>query len=548
MHLIIKFNDNVYNVNTIKKHEKVESEHGSVIWGIIKPKPNSVAMGQKRIDRINNQINNGIETYAFMASGGKIVGGANILRILDNNQVKNSKELVPTYYHKDLDRCVIGLQLEKIRDTNPDIINELKRFDNPSKNVNLKNQTNPLYVVFDKEYSTDNVYASIIEESDENYDYELTTREKVEKIKSFILTEGFIYPAGFIENFFLALKTKPFVILAGISGTGKTKLAIKFGEAIGATIENGQMNIIPVRPDWSDSSDLIGYKNIKGEFIVGPLLEIMKEANLNKEKVYLVCLDEMNLARVEYYFSDLLSVIETRFWRFKKITSNLILSDEFTRALKSNEYKNIVFPNNLFIIGTVNMDETTHPFSKKVLDRANTIEFTDIDLTILPVNNTKTGKTHFSVAEISPDYLTLKDAFTDDNEQIIKKTVRILVEINNILEKANLHVGYRVRDEICFYMINNDRYSLLTYNQALDFQINQKILPRIQGSDEDIYNVLKELFDYLCKKNIANENGDVRTIISNIVKNNNLEYHCSSRKIAFMLRRFELDGFTSYWV
>ena len=145
----------------------------------------------------------------------------------------------------------------------------------------------------------------------------LTVVERVSYIKSYIESRGFHFPKDLIENFYLSLKTKPFVILAGVSGTGKTKLVKLFAEALGATSANHQFNLIPVRPDWSDPSDLLGYKDLTGAFRPGQLAEVLVEASKadNRNKPYFICLDEMNLARVEHYFSDLLSVIETQEWR-----------------------------------------------------------------------------------------------------------------------------------------------------------------------------------------------------------------------------------------
>jgi len=185
---------------------------------------------------------------------------------------------------------------------------------------------------------------------------EMTVKEKIERIGAYISGKGFRYEDGMIENFWLSLKSKPFVILAGISGTGKTQLVRLFAEAIGA-----EYRMVPVRPDWSDSSDLLGHYNPNGDFVPGRMLKVILEAQKYPEKPFLLCLDEMNLARVEYYLSDFLSVIETRDLRDGRIVSD--------RLLPFDDYGDIRFPENLYLVGTVNMDETTFPFSKKVLDR-----------------------------------------------------------------------------------------------------------------------------------------------------------------------------------
>src|SRR5699024_10599738 len=204
-------------------------------------------------------------------------------------------------------------------------------------------------------------------------DSNLNIKETVDHIHNYILSKGFNYEKDEVINLYLSLKTKPFVILSGISGTGKTKMVQWFAESVGATEENGRFFLIPIRPDWNDGSDLLGYVDIKGEFKEGPLTKVIKKAEKNPELPFFVLLDEMNLARVEYYFSDILSVMESRRWKDGKVTSSNLLSKETAGT-------NIKLSNNLYIIGTVNMDETTHPFSKKVLDRANTIEFNRVDL------------------------------------------------------------------------------------------------------------------------------------------------------------------------
>lgn len=187
-------------------------------------------------------------------------------------------------------------------------------------------------------------------------------------IQSHIRRQGFFFPEHLIENFYLSLKAKPLVILAGISGTGKTRLVKLFAEALGATRDNGQFRLIPVRPDWSDPADLLGYKDLSGRFQPGPMMQVFVEARQpeNRHQPYFICLDEMNLARVEHYFSDLLSVLETQEWREGEIqTQALIPPATLGNPEDEQTYGGLGIPENVFLIGTVNMDETTHPFSKK---------------------------------------------------------------------------------------------------------------------------------------------------------------------------------------
>lgn len=380
------------------------------------------------------------------------------------------------------------------------------------------------------------------------------TSVQLEIVKSYIQEQGFTYPELLIENFYLSLKTKPFVILAGISGTGKTKLIQKFAEALGATEANGQFTLIPVRPDWNDPSDLIGYKDLSGTFRRGKLTYVLEAASApeNLQKPYFICLDEMNLARVEHYFSDLLSILETQRWQEGHIVTDAVVTEEQVG-------RNIGVPENVYFIGTVNMDETTHPFSKKVLDRANTIEFNYIDLDNFQgleetdVTTDEGIDMLFPTAQfLTSNYLQLKDAYAE-HKDTIQHTVTQLVQINTILEAIHAHVGFRVRDSICFYMIYNDRFSLMKTDEAMDMQIMQKILPRIQGNNTEVKKVIIELL-LLClnesinSKEYMDEERDIEQVWAKRNNDRNVKYPQSARKLIFMLRRLDHDGFTSFWI
>lgn len=386
----------------------------------------------------------------------------------------------------------------------------------------------------------------------------LTVIESLSQIKTYIQNKGFSYPDHLIENFYLSIKTKPFVILAGISGTGKTKLVKLFAEALGATVKNGQFTLIPVRPDWSDPSDLLGYKDLSGSFRPGRLAEVLCEASKfeNRSKPYFVCFDEMNLARVEHYFSDILSVLETQEWENDRIVcSPLISKESLSLEEDRRKYGDLSIPDNVYLIGTVNMDETTHPFSKKVLDRANTIEFNYIDLLQLPYELSEEPSAPVSVSNsfLRSEYLQLIDAI-EDYRDIISDTTQRLAKINVILENIHANVGFRIRDTVCFYMIYNSRNNLMPTNEAFDLQLLQKILPRIQGSNIAVKKVLLMLLKECVNKTIPiNElMEDLSPLYTESGVFSGLQsqakYSQSARKIVFMLRRLEEDGFTSYWL
>ncbi len=379
---------------------------------------------------------------------------------------------------------------------------------------------------------------------------ELTVKETINRIKEYIAAKGFTYPDGMVENFYLSLKSKPFVILAGTSGTGKTRLVRLFAESVGATTENGRYKMVSVRPDWSDSSDLFGHVDLNGKFISGAIIDFINQAAEDSAHPYFLCLDEMNLARVEYYLSDFLSIIETREFKEGHIVSDPLVPATYYGgdADAAAQYGTLTFPENLYIVGTVNMDETTFPFSRKVLDRANTIEFSFVDLTP-PVEWPAAVPVAMDLDNefLKTKYLLLAEC-KEQQENINAYCVE-LVKINEILRQANAHVGYRVRDEIVFYLLNNKEAGLLDEDKAMDNAIMQKILPRIQGSSASIKNMLCELFK-VCAGDYEGQNteSELSAKMMKTAEKADCKYQESAKKIAFMVRRYEEDGFTSYWL
>lgn len=252
----------------------------------------------------------------------------------------------------------------------------------------------------------------------------------------------------------------------------------------------------------------------------------------------------MNLARVEYYLSDFLSVVETREMRDGHIV---------TDPIRLEGHKDLSLPENLYVVGTVNMDETTFPFSRKVLDRANAIEFSFVDL--MPPD----GKEDSEVVDLLPfdnrffrgEYLTLQQCLEDEDEEQIRNWCLLLCQCNDILKKANAQVGYRVRDEIIFYLLYSQKYSLMEKREAMDWEILQKILPRIQGSSSAVRDLLGELFQFCAGdyEGLRTDSGEINRKMSKLLKEagEKVRFPRSAAKLASMMRRYEEDGFTSYW-
>ena len=368
-------------------------------------------------------------------------------------------------------------------------------------------------------------------------------KEIVNNIFKYISSQGYEYSKELISNLYLSLKIKPFVILAGISGTGKSKIVRLFAESLGATVENNQFNMISVRPDWNDSTELIGYKNLESKFIKGKLTQIIEEASQNLDKPYFVCLDEMNLARVEYYLSDYLSVIESR----RKVDDKIV-TDKLIYDSEIDEEETLSLPENLYIVGTVNMDDTTFQFSRKVLDRANTIEFSEVNLENLFGENSEEDNLDENI-EVYNDFLKstylktidIEDEYRDYAIEINKK----IIDINNILKKSQKQFAYRVRDEILFYMIENKKANLLDENEAFDYQIMQKVLPAISGSENSVKETLVNLFNFICEKEILNDS-DIDQA-EQFLNSQDVKYKKSAEKIIYMLKGYDYDGYASYW-
>jgi len=361
--------------------------------------------------------------------------------------------------------------------------------------------------------------------------------EDIQKIQQKIKAKGLSYSYSTLSNFYLSLKSKPFTILAGISGTGKSKLVRLFSEAIDANF-----TLISVKPDWSDATDLLGYRDLNQNYHMGKLIEIINSAKDNLDKPYIICLDEMNLARVEYYLSDFLSIIESRQW--KDEYHSQIVTDHF----KGEDVEQYSIPENVYIVGTVNMDETTFQFSKKVLDRANTIELSEVDLNydfkIVDDEDIENLSVHNKA--LRSNYLVLQECW--ENTGVAIPVIQELITINEYLKPCGLQFAYRVRDEIVFYMIYSSEYGIMETEEAFDYQILQKILPRIGGTSERIRKLILNLLGYCIgnpEKILGLDTAEAIEAETDLIEE--AIYPRSASKLMDMLRRFEEDGFTSFW-
>ena len=345
-----------------------------------------------------------------------------------------------------------------------------------------------------------------------------------------------------MKNYIEALKTKPFLLLAGISGTGKSQkvkeLAFltcpKDGVLNADSTTPGNYCLIEVKPNWHDSTELLGYySNLTEKYTITPFLHFVHKAAINPNVPFFVCLDEMNLAPVEQYFAEYLSVLETRTMKDGKIETAELLSKKLfescsedrgytvaeldvLRYLKENGLR---LPENLFVIGTVNMDDTTHQFSRKVIDRAFTIEmngdeleemFSDKNAHVLDYIDTP-----LPLSELKPKFVKANDALADEvvgiyKDVIIAQVPEKLKAINAILKDTPFRVSYRVQNEFVLYLStlllkrkDEDSVDELINKTALVILL-EKILPRVQGDEKLLSTVDGNVFTDL--RNYVKEN------------------------------------------
>ena len=441
-------------------------------------------------------------------------GKKEYVKLAKDNPIKHLVDKTSKYFYKENDLfCISGILEPYIH--KKEFIEEFKHAIQSLENRYFKRETNQ------------------INENEDKYYKKIIPVDTINHIENYIKNQGYNYTYNQLSNLYLSLKTKPFTILAGISGTGKSKIIRLFADSI-----NADYTLISIRPDWNDATELLGYKNLDDKFIKGQLTKTILKAKQNKNKPHLICLDEMNLARVEYYLSDYLSIIESR----KKVGQEII-TDDIVQFEENNETINLHIPDNIYIIGTVNMDDSTFQFSRKVLDRANTIEFSDVDLdNLFFENNEEVESLNVSNNFLKTTYLKTMD-IEEEYREYAKEINKKIIEINEILKKSQKQFAYRVRDEILFYMVENKKANLLHEDIAFDYQIMQKILPAITGSEESVYQVLIDLLNFVCETNTIDtiEEG------LNYLKETKAKYENSANKIIYMLKGYQNDGYVSYW-
>lgn len=396
---------------------------------------------------------------------------------------------------------------------------------------------------------------------------------------------------------------KPFLLLAGISGTGKTRFIREQAEASGTIDENYEL--VAVRPDWHEPSDLLGYisrlSSNGAEYITTDVVKFLAKAwraifdagltikgerdglvltgegdQLNELKPYWLCLDEMNLAPVEQYFSDYLSILETREWKwsdsnftyrcdavlkpslFKQVAESNIDKLQEDVGLENHQKlwdlileHGLSIPPNLIVAGTVNMDETTHGFSRKVIDRALSFDFGEF----FPNDYDQ-----FFEADTKPKALTFpiwsqakKEQLTAEADPEGKETIKFLTAVNAELMNSPFELAYRALNELLLSVIAFKPENNKELQAVWDDFLMCKVLPRIEGDLDKLRGedgILASLEELLATEleGIWSDNAQRKDLYRTKESGDDFNVACrSKKKLAWMNERLSTAGFTSFW-
>lgn len=384
-----------------------------------------------------------------------------------------------------------------------------------------------------------------------------------------------------------ALRTKPFMLLAGISGTGKSRIVRKLAQATTTqAYENDEdrwkdnrpenFELIQVKPNWHNSMDVVGfYSNISNKYEFTPFVEFIVKAWQHTGTPYFLCLDEMNLAPVEEYFAEFLSAIESRstdkdgnyvtdpiikpFKEFGKEACEEMLKHFFGEALytesnplaKQFAEKGLTLPPNLMVMGTVNMDETTFSFSRKVLDRAMSVEMNEVDY-----DSFLSGESDLFpvLTELNELLVNRPQQTSEVKEQIdSEKVIAYLKAVNELMEGTPFKLGYRAANEALLYVSASKDFAGEEFEleRSLDEFTLMKILSRLEGDDnrlaidEDDPRIAPIGVDAII------DNGEDHINLLNslraIVRKHIGADTSTEKKINAMYRTLEREHFVSYW-
>ena len=423
------------------------------------------------------------------------------------------------------------------------------------------------------------------------------------------------YLGNRVADYLTALRTKPFMLLAGISGTGKSRIVRKLAQATvteelqrangytGGDFANDRwalhspanFELIQVKPNWHNSMDVIGYlSNIPSpHYVFTPFIEFIVKAWQHPEVPFFLCLDEMNLAPVEEYFAEFLSAIESRSFEGREYMTDPIIKpfnsfgedvaktmvntlfpnftagdteSAITKVIKHFRTRGLTLPRNLIVIGTVNMDETTFSFSRKVLDRAMSVEMNEVNYDSFLTDTTDDDLKAIVKAFEENDDADLNALLVDrhiEAREIIddlgddaRFTIDYLKRINALLEGTPFKLGYRAANEALIYLQASQKFGPTDRISALDNFTLMKVLSRVEGDETKLKITDSEADkERIAKAEVnvdeAKQYGDLNilTALRHIITNQLGEQDKlhSVKKIDSMLSQLKRDHFVSFW-
>lgn len=337
--------------------------------------------------------------------------------------------------------------------------------------------------------------------------------------------------------------------IAAVNDQAITTISQQIGQQEAAAVSNKLL--ISVKSNWTESADLLGYYNkLEEKYHCTPVLKFMLTAAEYPEKPFFLILDEMNLSKVEHYFSDILSCLETRMKDGGEWKQEPIRLHDYQGGVDSTDDHfdtipaSLPIPPNLYITGTVNIDETTYMFSPKVLDRANVIEFNDVNLDTYGQTELPAGRYRLQAfPQFGQPEVPVK-AHYDAAPDAYKHTVRDWLEI---LQPCNLHFGYRVINEMALYINHTRQYvghSEEIIQDAIDIQLLQKVLPKFNGAFGKLDEPLRKLIAY----STGNPGAYAGISLDNLTEIAGMQtsYPETLKKLIAMYRNLVHNGFTSY--
>lgn len=397
-------------------------------------------------------------------------------------------------------------------------------------------QENGLYLL--KSKVSENSSASVHSFSPESEPFSVSA--VIEAVKS----TGLLYDDLLIKRFAYSLLSKRFLILSGLAGSGKTQLALAFSKAM---IESEkQLCVVSVGADWTNREPLLGYPNaLKSGSYVKPesgVLDLLIEANSDPERPYFLILDEMNLSVVERYFADFLSAMESHqpiaLWKSEDDASEVP--------------ETVSLPDNLFIIGTINVDETTYMFSPKVLDRAHVLEF---KISSDEMEKFLSEMRPVNVAEVLAACAGMGKEFVKaaNSSPAVRTEINvILLEFFKQLKRVNAEFGYRSVMEINSFISKGleceqeNSESSLNLDCLTDCAIVQKLLPKLHGSRKKLSEVLESLWLLCFDQDSAGKEAVPEIETCDLSGVQNVRYVLSADKIQRMYITAVRNGFTSF--